>query len=158
KTDAYRGEVLRFSGCNSLQEAEKKAMETNSDGNLPEAWRSIPLGTVCEINPRGTLPKNIPDDYPVTFIPMAAIDERTGTIGQRLLRPFGEVRRGYTQFKEGDVLFAKITPCMQNGKHAIARDLSSEFGFGTTEFHVLRPSQEIISEWIHFFISQPEIL
>ena len=54
--------------------------------------------------------------------------------------------------------FAKITPCMQNGKHAIARGLIDGLGFGTTEFHVLRPGREVAPEWIHFFLRQPRIL
>jgi type I restriction enzyme, S subunit len=55
-------------------------------------------------------------------------------------------------------LFAKITPCMQNGKHAIARNLTDGIGFGSTEFHVLRPGPRATAEWIHFFLSQPCIL
>lgn len=66
--------------------------------------------------------------------------------------------RGYTYFAEGDVLFAKITPCMQNGKHAIARGLINGLGFGTTEFHVLRPTEGVISEWVHNFVLQPWVL
>jgi type I restriction enzyme S subunit len=89
---------------------------------------------------------------------MQAVDGRLGTICSPQLRPFAQVRKGYTYFAEGDVLFAKITPCMQNGKHAIARDLIGGFGFGTTEFHVLRPSLAITPDWIHFFIRQPEVL
>lgn len=89
---------------------------------------------------------------------MAAVDERLGLIVRPETRPFAEVQKGYTFFLEGDVLFAKITPCMQNGKHAIARDLRDGIGFGTTEFHVLRPTSVIIPEWVHYFIRQPAIL
>ena len=60
-----------------------------------------------------------------------------------------KVKKGYTFFVEGDVLFAKITPCMENGKSAIARDLRNGLGFGFTEFHVLRPKEGVMSEWIH---------
>jgi len=56
------------------------------------------------------------------------------------------------------VLFAKITPCMQNGKHVIARNLIDKIGFGTTEFHVLRASDKILPEWIWYFIRQPSFL
>jgi hypothetical protein len=101
--------------------------------------RMATLGEVCEINPR--LPKDhgLQAHSEVAFVPMAAVDEISATIAQRMVRPFGEVRRGYTPFDEGDVLFAKITPCMENGKVAIARDLAGGRGFGSTEFHVLRP-------------------
>ena len=60
--------------------------------------------------------------------------------------------RGYTYFKDGDVIFARITPCMQNGKAAIAYSLTNGIGFGSTEFHVLRPGPEITSEWIYIIV------
>lgn len=88
---------------------------------------------------------------------MEAVDAKSGVADSRV-RPFDEIKKGYTYFAEGDVPFAKITPCMQNGKHAIARDLLDGIGFGTTEFHVLRPGEHIIAEWIHFFVRQPSVL
>jgi type I restriction enzyme S subunit len=89
---------------------------------------------------------------------MAAVDDVSGTIREAQLRPFGEVKKGYTYFEEGDVLFAKITPCMENGKHAIAVGLTDGIGFGTTEFHVFRPSERVLAVWIHQFLRQPEVL
>jgi type I restriction enzyme S subunit len=85
---------------------------------------------------------------------MSAVDDLTGTIANAETRPFAEVQKGYTYFEEGDVLFAKITPCMENGKSAIARGLIGGFGFGSTEFHVLRPTGEVTSEWIWLFVRQ----
>ena len=125
---------------------------------LPEGWRCVRLGEVCEMNPRRPSDLIRADDDATTFVPMQAVDETHGAITRPELRPFREVRKGYTYLAENDVLFAKITPCMQNGKHAIARSLVGGFGFGTTEFHVLRPSPAIIAEWIHFFVRQPEVL
>ncbi|MBI2228741.1 MAG: restriction endonuclease subunit S [Deltaproteobacteria bacterium] len=125
---------------------------------FPAGWQRVRLGEVCKINPprNGNLKRA--SDSPTSFVPMAAVDERLGIIVRPEIRPFAEVRKGYTFFLEGDVLFAKITPCMQNGKHAIARDLRDGIGFGTTEFHVLRPTSVIIPEWVHYFIRQPAIL
>ncbi len=68
------------------------------------------------------------------------------------------MRKGYTYFAEGDVLFAKITPCMQNGKHAVATGLHGGFGFGSTEFHVIRPGPSVTPEWVHHFVMQPWVL
>jgi len=121
-------------------------------------WERKRLGEVCEINPGR--PKNFTrsPETPTTFVPMTAVDERTGTIAKPEIVPYSKVSKGYTYFEEGDVLFAKITPCMQNGKHVIAKNLIDGIGFGTTEFHVLRPSGDVLPEWVHFFIRQPHFL
>lgn len=125
---------------------------------LPEGWRWVRLGEVCTINP--SRPKNFSrsPNAPTTFVPMAAVDEKTGTIYAPLVVPYSKVSKGYTYFEEKDVLFAKITPCMQNGKHVIAKDLIDGIGFGTTEFHVLRSNGMVLPEWIHCFIGQPYFL
>ncbi len=83
---------------------------------------------------------------------MSGIDEVHGTTSGLEVRPYSEVVRGFTYFEEGDVLFAKITPSMQNGKCAVARGLEDGIGFGSTEFHVLRPGQRVTSDWIHRFL------
>ena len=124
---------------------------------LPPGWRLVRLGDVCEVNPRRPQLDRA-DDEPTSFIPMEAVDAITGTIANLRTRPFGEVKKGYTWFVDNDVLFAKITPCMQNGKHAIARGLRGGFGFGTTEFHVLRAGPHITADWIWRFLRQPSFL
>jgi type I restriction enzyme S subunit len=83
---------------------------------------------------------------------MAAVSEHTGSIVSPEVRPFGEVSKGFPIFAEKDVLFAKITPCMENGKAAIARHLENGTGAGSTEFFVLRPTSRILSEYIFHFI------
>ena len=123
--------------------------------DLPDGWSVARLDQVCAINPSRKGRTNYPDELPVTFVSMSAVDETTGTIAAPQVRPFSEVKKGYTWFIESDVLFAKITPCMQNGKAAIAHGLSNGVGFGSTEFHVLRPGPDVLPEWIHFFIRQP---
>lgn len=123
--------------------------------SLPEDWKWVKLGEVCEINPKDSSLKDLPDTLEVTFVPMAAVDEEEGAIVAPQIRQLKQVRKGYTQFKEGDVIFAKITPCMENGKAAIARNLKNGLGFGSTEFHVLRPTSQAISEYIYFYVRQP---
>lgn len=125
---------------------------------LPGDWRLVKLKDVVQINPRRPSNLSRSDDAPTSFVPMKTVDEVTGSITKIITRPFGEIKQGYTYFAEGDVLFAKITPCMQNGKHAIARRLTDGIGFGTTEFHVLRPGPDVIAEWIHYFVRQPTLL
>ena len=85
---------------------------------------------------------------------MAAVDERTGAITVREKRPLAEVSRGYTSFTDGDVLFAKITPCMENGKVVLARNLTNGTGRGSTEFYVLRPGDRVLGEYIYHFVRQ----
>ncbi len=85
---------------------------------------------------------------------MAAVEAGTGHIDTSAQRQLNEVKRGFTSFQEGDVLFAKITPCMENGKSAVAHSLSSGIGFGSTEFHVLRPSLGINPQLLYYYISQ----
>ncbi len=125
---------------------------------LPVGWRWVRLGEACDLNPRRPSDLERTYDALTTFVPMSAVDERHGAIVRAELRPFVEVQKGYTYFAEGDVLFAKITPCMQNGKHAIARGLIDGIGFGSTEFHIIRPRSEIIAEWLHQFLRQPSVL
>ncbi len=128
--------------------------------NSPEAqkWEKLKLGECCQINPRRPSDLIREDSHATTFVPMSAVDEQLGSISKPEIRPFSEVRKGYTYFAEWDVLFAKITPCMENGKNAIARNLIDGIGFGTTEFHVIRPGVNITPEWIHKFLRQPDVI
>jgi type I restriction enzyme S subunit len=147
----------QLEAAKALPAAYLRQVFPQSGQELPAGWHWVRLGEVCEINPRRPeLARK--DDSLTTFVPMSAVDERLGTIVRAETKPFGQVRKGYTYFEDCDVLFAKITPCMQNGKHAIARNLVGGFGFGTTEFHVLRRGPAVIPDWIHFFIRQPEVL
>jgi type I restriction enzyme, S subunit len=120
---------------------------------LPTGWVWKTLAEVSEINPRRPSIQRS-DDTPTSFVPMVAVDEANGRFIEVQIRPYGEVRRGYTYFEENDVVLAKITPCMENGKAAIAEGLLDGLGFGTTEFHVLRPRPGILPDWIHRYVRQ----
>lgn len=105
-----------------------------------------PLGMVCAINPPPR--RGLAADTECSFVPMEAVDESEARITKLATRLVGDVARGHTAFAEGDVLVARITPSMENGKCAIARDLRNGIGFGSTEFHVLRPLEGVTSEWL----------
>ena len=105
-------------------------------GKDQKGWGLTTLGECCELNPKR--PRNIDDELKVSFVPMPAISE-DGKIDCSNIKTYKEVRKGFTYFAENDVLFAKITPCMENGKGAVAKGLSGGIGSGSTEFHVLRP-------------------
>ena len=107
---------------------------------------------VADVNPR--LKKDgIPEDLTVSFVPMPAVGAGDGTIDVSQARVFSEVKKGYTAFQEGDVLFAKITPCMENGKMTVVPKVINGYGFGSTEFHVLRPKPGISAKYLYHFIS-----
>ncbi|MGX1123801.1 restriction endonuclease subunit S [Pseudomonas sp. HLS-6 TE3448] len=120
--------------------------------SLPASWEQVRLPEIAAINP--TLDKSeIEDDLLVSFVPMPAVEAETGGIDVNTLRKFAEVKKGYTGFLEGDVLFAKITPCMENGKMAVVPALKNNLGFGSTEFHVLRPAGSISPAYLYYFFS-----
>ena len=118
------------------------AASSKGTGALPDGWRLARLADVAEVNPRRTR-LNVRDDFPVRFLPMAAVGEQLSGVIEHSDRPFSEVASGYTYFEQGDVIFAKITPCLQNGKHALLKDLPHGFGFGSTEFHVVRAGSQL---------------
>lgn len=98
----------------------------------------IALGEVAEINP--PIPRAAVDDpgMEVSFVGMSGVSEVTASVLDHDVRTVAECRKGYTAFQRGDVLVAKITPCFENGKIVMA-DIPHAIGFGSTEFHVIRP-------------------
>ena len=119
-------------------------------GNLK--GEKVPLSELCDVNPSKKEIENIDKELPVTFLPMANVSEN-GELDLSETRLIKEVFDGFTYFREGDVLFAKITPCMENGKGAIASNLINNIGFGSTEFHVLRPKENVNSTWLYYLTS-----
>ena len=122
---------------------------TNSNLN---SWQFKKLGEICEINPKTEI-SEIFDMDNVSFIPMSCVEAEKNKF-TTIDTQYKVVKKGYTKFKDNDILFAKITPCMENGKICIVNDLKFGFGFGSTEFHVLRPNIYTLSKYIYFFISQ----
>lgn len=123
---------------------------------LPQSWCSVPLSEIVEINP-GVDKNKFRDDDEMPFVPMPAVEAETGRIDTCERRPFGKVKSGFTAFASGDVLFAKITPCMENGKMAVVPPLPSGVGFGTTEFHALRPTDIVDAKLVYYFVSSASV-
>ena len=96
-------------------------------------WPTVPLSKAVEINPK-TDRSLLADNTEVTFVPMAAVEAASGRVDTSTVRRYEEVKKGYTHFRDGDVLFAKITPCMENGKMAVVQSLRNGIGLGSTEF------------------------
>lgn len=114
------------------------------------AWATVHLSDtdVCTVNPSKINTKDLPDDLEVSFFPMPALSEIYGAITEPQTRKLSEVRTGFTNFSEGDVVFAKITPCMENGKSAVIGPLVNNIGFGTTEFYVLRCGKKLYNRFL----------
>ncbi len=115
--------------------------------------KEVPLGQICEINPRKTA--RIKPETQCSFIPMEYIDDQFGLVTKQAIRQCKEVDKGYTPFQDNDILFAKITPCMENGKCAIAKGLVNGLGFGSTEFHVIRAKKDTLPEWVYYYLRKP---
>ena len=109
---------------------------------------NMPLVYYCEINPKTTYPIGVND---VSFVPMECVSDVYGEISNTRDGNISS-SNGYTSFKEGDVIWAKITPCMQNGKCAVAKKLKNGYGYGSTEFHVFRCNHNAIPEYIYCFL------
>ena len=120
----------------------------------PKKWDFYELGEVVEINPTGR-PKVNPEQA-TSFLPMTLVDPSHIYSDTLDVKRFNEVSKGYTYFEENDVLFAKITPCMENGNIVITKNLLNGFGFGSTEFHVIRPSEKANAAWLYGFVKRPE--
>lgn len=114
---------------------------------------SIPIKDVCEINPKKSEVRNLVDvSIEVSFLPMAELNEFRSDFNASQTKEISEVYKGYTYFKESDVLLAKVTPCFENGKAGISRNLKNGIGFGSSEFHVIRPNEKILPEWIYYSV------
>lgn len=134
------------------------------EGELTKQWRkkegikfeyiAKKISDIVFINPK--LPnKEIDDELEVSFLPMKAVDEETGKFDLTETRLYSQVKKGYTPFIDNDVIFAKITPCMENGKAAVVRNLKNGIGFGSTEFHVFRAKDDsLVPEYLFYFLIQ----
>ena len=117
-------------------------------GDIPAHWEVRRLKWVASLNPSKTEARTfLTADTPVTFLPM----ERVGTDGEidEKRASASAVWNGFTYFRRNDVLVAKITPCFENGKGACLDALSTEIGFGSTEFHVLRAGSSISPQFLY---------
>ena len=111
-------------------------------------YENVPLSHLAYINPNTRIP-NQNKEMPISFVPMESVNEIYAEITEHK-DCFTEESKGFTRFQEGDLLWAKITPCMENGKSAIAKGLTNGYGCGSTEFHVIRPkNDDLLIEYIH---------
>ncbi|MBP1018238.1 restriction endonuclease subunit S [Serratia fonticola] len=126
-----------------------------SGGKLPEEWVLSPIGEVCDLNPKLKL-----DDYlDVGFMPMASVP--TTYLGKCNFetKKWNKVKKGFTQFQNGDVIFAKITPCFENGKAVVIKEFPNGYGAGSTEYYVLRSINGLINpHWLLALVKTKDFL
>ena len=111
---------------------------------------------MCEINPKKSQTSQLPTETQVSFVPMADVNENSMKFNVKQVKSLSDVSGSYTYFGDNDVLLAKVTPCLENGKAGIARDLKNGIGFGSSEFIVLRASARILPEIIYGIISSAD--
>ena len=137
-----------------IRQYRQSVLKSAFDGKLYKTteWEEKIFSQVLEVNPKTDIP-DIKDDDLVSFLPMPAVQAETNIYNEELVK-YSKVKKGYTKFKNQDVLFAKITPCMENGKTCVVNNLKYGIGFGSTEFHILRTLGEILSEFIFYYVVQ----
>lgn len=120
-----------------------------------EGWEERKLGEICIIKPPKKEAKEVVgvEDL-VTFLPMEDLGIYAKETTPNKARKLKEVSGSYTYFKEGDILLAKITPCFENGKLSIARNLVNKIGFGSSEYVVFRTNKELLNEYLFYFLSR----
>ena len=110
------------------------------------------LKNFVDANAITKVPSNLTDDDLVEFIPMTNVNDEIGKIKQFNFVTLKEVSSGYTKFRNRDIIFAKITPCMENGNCAIVHGLTHGISFGSTEFMVFRPLRKLTEKYLHYFL------
>jgi type I restriction enzyme, S subunit len=122
-------------------------------------WKTISLGQLCTIKPPKSEAKaKLVDDDEVSFAPMEDLGIGVKYLQPKRTRRLSEVSGSYTYFANGDVLLAKITPCFENGKLGVARELTNGVGFGSSEYIVLRPTPALDAEFLYYYLARPTFL
>ncbi|OGC93177.1 MAG: hypothetical protein A2W25_06030 [candidate division Zixibacteria bacterium RBG_16_53_22] len=120
---------------------------------IPSAWSWTHLAQIGIINPQN----DSEDNAEASFVPMRMIYAEYRQPSEHEIRPWGEIRRGFTHFADGDVGLAKITPCFENGKSTVFRNLTGGIGAGTTELHIVRPIF-VVADYILIFLKSSHFI
>lgn len=130
---------------------EKLVTKIPKNIKLPQHWVWTSLVSIGEISPKNEADNNLD----VSFIPMRGVSQlHLGALIPEQ-KKWGKIKKGYTQFANGDVVIAKITPCFENGKSAVIGGLLNSIGAGTTELHVVRPLPGVNPKYIYVFLRSP---
>jgi type I restriction enzyme S subunit len=126
-------------------------------GEVPEHWEIKKLKYLATINPTKSSCEYTQDSGAyVTFLPMEKVSEE-GNVDSEIKKPINELWNGFTFFRENDIIIAKITPCFENGKGAILKNMGSKIGFGSTEFHVIHPRTDVIDSTFLYYTTRTHL-
>ncbi|MBR6422796.1 N-6 DNA methylase [bacterium] len=160
--DVQKSIVAECEAVDSEYQNAQKEIEDNK-AEIAEIMANVQgeerrLSELCSvINPSKSDIRDISDDTIVSFVDMPSVSN-DGFIEKKLDKPLAELRKGsYTYFAENDIIIAKITPCMENGKCAIARNLTNKIGMGSSEFHVFRIKSDYSTEFVFDYLNRAEI-
>jgi len=149
-----RQRLIRDKKYKRMLELESEPISPHQGISLPESWCWSRLLDIGEINPRN----DAPDDQLAAFVPMSGVPQIHKAPIVPETKRWGEIKKGYTHFANGDVVLAKITPCFENGKAAVVEDLPGDTGIGagTTELQVFRPIHPgILPGYVYLFLRSP---
>ena len=122
---------------------------------MKKGWLTKTLAEVCQIKPpKSEARDKVSASSLVSFVPMEDMGIDVKFVQAPQTKPLSAVVGSYTYFADGDVLLAKITPCIENGKLGIANGLKNGIGFGSSEYFVFRPDQTVSKEWLYYFLSR----
>ena len=160
---AFEGKLVPQDPDDEPVEAILKRIRRASEKELifekydsPSGWIRVLLSDIAQINPPKPEKNSISDRLEVSFVPMRNVEALNGKIDLSETREYAKVRTGYTYFQNDDIIFAKITPCMENGKIAIVTGLKNGIGFGSTEFHVIRLKDEMLRKFYFLYFIQSD--
>lgn len=155
--DIQREIVAEIEGYQKIIDGARQVVESYTPhiAKKPE-WPLRSIADISEVNPKKSQLTISDETMPVSFVPMSDLQEHKMFFQAKEEKAIGEVLKQYTYFQDDDVLIAKVTPCFENGKAGIARNLVNGLGFGSSEFYVIRADkQQVLPEWMYLHVATP---
>ena len=139
-----------------MGDAEPVCIDDQIPFELPDGWVWARISSLFIINPRN----DVCDSTRVSFVPMKAIEPNCSNIIHPEVRTWGDVKAGFTHFADGDIVFSKISPCFENGKAFIAKNLTNRIGAGSTELFVLRNKgiTHLNADYVYAFLRSSDFI
>ena len=158
-SDEKANQLLQSILSTSLNNSVIGSESSNPPVNQTVDFKLVKLSEVCLFNPPKSEARSaLNSDDLVSFMPMQDLGIQSINAEASTSKPLNEVLNAYTYFAENDILIAKITPCFENGKMGIARNLVNGVGFGSSEYFVIRPADYILSEYLYYFLRQEFVI